>query len=159
MGQNTSINDIQDFIEVLKAKGVEMKPITSDDVEDLKKITNGKQLPRAYIEFYKHMGNGVSFFRGHSCFKKEILYLKEWAEELLEENNFPGELSENDFVFWMSQGNMFCLFRLDEGDDPPIYYYCEGKGQTNFLKIAESLSTFLYRFYSLDKELFKTMSG
>ena len=92
-------------------------------------------------------------------FKDEILYLKEWAEELLEENNFPGELSENDFVFWMSQGNMFCFFKLDEGGDPPIYYYCEGKGLTNFLKIADSLSSFLYKFYSLDKELFKAMNG
>jgi len=105
------------------------------------------------------MGNGVSFFRGHSCFKKEILYLKEWAEELLEENNFPGKLSENDFVFWMNQGYMFCFFKLDEGDDPPIYYYCEGKRLTNFIKIASSLSSFLYQFYSLDKELFKAMNG
>jgi|GEM_PF-784687 len=85
------------------------------------------------------------------------MYLKEWAEELLEENNFPGKLSEKDFVFWISQGYMFCLFKLDEGDEPPVYYYCEGKRLTNFVKIADSLSSFLYRFYSLDKELFKAM--
>jgi hypothetical protein len=156
---NDGVNNIQDFIEVLKEKGVKMNPTTPEDIEVLKKITNGKQLPDAYIEFYKYMGNGVSFFRGHSCFKNEIFILRAGAEELLKENNFPTELSENDFVFWMSQGYMFCFFRLDEGNDPPIYYYCEGKGLTNFYKIADSLSSFLYRFYSLDKDLFKSMNN
>lgn len=136
-----------------------MEPTTPEDLEELSKITNGKKLPEAYIEFYKYMGNGVPFFRGHSCFRNEIFTLQQGAEELLIENNFPGKLSENDFVFWMCQGYMFCFFRLDEGDDPPIYFYCEGKGLTDFCKIADSFSSFLYRFYSLDEDLLKSMNS
>ena len=159
MKQNDCLQNIQDFIKVLKGKGVKMNPTIPEDLEALQKITNGKQLPDAYIEFYKHMGNGVSFLKGHSCFRNEIFILRSGAEELLKENNFPSKLSENDFVFWMSQGYMFCFFRLDEGNDPAIYYYCEGKGLTNFYKIADLFSSFLKRFYSLDKDLFESMSN
>ena len=159
MKHSDEVNNIQEFIEALKETGVKMNSTTLEDIEELKKITNGKQLPNAYIEFYKHMGNGVPFFKGHSCFRNEIFMLKAGAEELLKENSFPCELSENDFVFWMSQGYMFCYFRLDEGNDPPIYYYCEGRGLTNFYRIADSLSSFLYRFYILDKDLLKSMNN
>jgi len=38
--QNTGINNIQDFIEMLKLKGVEMKPTTAEDLEEIKKITD-----------------------------------------------------------------------------------------------------------------------
>lgn len=151
------MNNIEDFIKKLKQKGIKMTPTTLEDLEELKKITNGRKLPDAYIEFYKYMGNGVSFLRGHSCFKNEIFTLKEGAKELLKENNFPGKLSENDFVFWMVQGMEFCFFRLDEGNDPPIYYYNEVKKLGNFYKIADSFSSFLYRYYILDKELFELM--
>lgn len=157
MKHDDGMRNIHNFIEVLNEKGVKMNPTTPEDLEALKKITNGKQLPDAYMEFYKHMGNGVSFFRGHSCFKNEIFFLMGWAEEILKENKFPSELSENDFVFLMCQGCMFCFFRLDEGNDPPIYYYCEGKGLTNFYKIADSFSSFLYRFYLMHQGLLKSM--
>ena len=44
-----------------------------------------------------------------SCYVDELFYLKDWASELLEERNSKLELSENDFVFWMSQGCTFCF--------------------------------------------------
>ena len=132
-----------------------MKPTTNKELESVKALANGKPLPKTYLEFYKHMGNGVRFLRGHSCFQDEIFMLKEGAEELLNENNFKYKLTDNDFVFWMSQGYMFCFFRLDEGDDPPIYYYCEGKKLSDFYKIADSFSSFLYRFYIAENNLFK----
>lgn len=155
MKYNNELYDILNVIREIKADEVAMDATTLEDLEAIKNFANGKNIPKAYLEFYKHMGNGVRFLRGHSCFRNEIFKLKEWAEELLNENGFQSKLSENDFVFWMSQGYMFCFFRLDEGDDPPVYYYCEGKGLSSFYKIAESFSSFLYRIYKCDKELFK----
>lgn len=155
MKHNDELDNIAKVIDEIKEKGVQMNPTTPEDLEAIKSLTDGKQIPKSYLEFYKHMGNGVAFLKGHSCFKNEIFKLKEWAEELLNENNFQTKLSADDFVFWMSQGYMFCFFRLNEGNDPPVYYYCEGRGLSSFYKIAESLSSFLYRIYKCDKDLFK----
>ncbi len=157
MKRNDILGDISNVIEELKENGVQMCPTTLEDLEAINSLTNRKHLPKAYLEYYKYMGNGVSFFKGHSCFKNEIFKVKTWAEELLNENKVQTKLSENDFVFWISQGYMFCFFKLDEGDDPPVYYYCEGegKGLSSFYKIAESFSLFLYRMYKYDRDLFK----
>jgi hypothetical protein len=37
---------------------------------------------------------------------------------------------------------MFCFFKLNEGENPPIYYYNEA-GEDNFVKIANSFTEFL----------------
>ncbi len=155
MKQNNEFGSMHSTIEEIRGSGISMNPTTPEELEKIQEIAGEKQIPKAYTEFYKHMGNGVAFLRGHSCFHNEIFNLRSWAEELLNENNFQTKLTENDFVFWMSQGYMFCFFKLDEGDDPPIYYYCEGKNLSGFYRIAESFSSFLYRMYIKDRDLFK----
>ena len=114
-------------------------------------------LPSTYIEFLKAMGNGTpnGFLRGHSCFFDELDDLKEGAEELLEEDNSDLKHTNSDFIFWMSQGYMYAFFNLEEGDNPPIYFYHEMSKQKEFIKIANSLTEFLSRFEQLDKTLFK----
>jgi hypothetical protein len=54
--------------------------------------------------------------------KKE---LKEWALELLEEDNAENFLTDNDFVFMMHQGYMFWYFKLDGTENPIVYFYRE----------------------------------
>lgn len=83
----------------------------------------------------------------------EIGMLRNGAIDLLVENESSNTLTDNDFVFWMSQGYMFCFFRLDEGDDPPVYYYNEAK-EDRFIKITNSLSEFLLGMMIKDKDLF-----
>jgi hypothetical protein len=50
---------------------------------------------------------------------------------------------------------MFCFFKLDEGDNPPIYFYSESTDQDDFYKIADSLTDFLSAMYTKDKDVFK----
>lgn len=103
------------------------------------------------------MGNGTKngFLQGHSCFLNELPNLKVWADELLKENTSKLSLTPNDFVFWMSQGYMFTFFKLDEGNDPSVYFYTEFTNPSNFVKIANSFTEFLTRIQLRDKELFK----
>ncbi len=90
------------------------------------------------------MGHGAGkFLRGSDCFFKNLPYLKEWAIELLQENNFAEPLPDDAFVFFMHQGYQFSFFRLLEGDDPPTYSYSEGTNQTSFIKSHERFSEFL----------------
>lgn len=127
-------------------KGRKFYPAAKEHIEQLIKIWN--HLPASYIEFLKTMGggSGYGFLAGESVFTDELFNLKEWGLELLEENNSSCKLSDDDFVFWMSQGCMFGYFNIYEGDDPPVYFYTENEPDT-IRKISNHFSEFIYNMY------------
>ena len=92
--------------------------------------------------------------KGESCFMDEIYILKQGAVELLKENESKLVLTDNDFVFWMSQGCIFCMFQLNEGNNPPVYFYNES-GDDRFLKISNTLTEFLINYLELNPNLFQ----
>ena len=147
---------INGLIENLEENGIHMKGSTEKQMEELCFMANGRNLPEAYIEFMKVMGNGTEgrYMGGSSCFMDEIHDLRQGAIELLEENESINTLTDDDFVFWMSQGCMFCFFKLTEGDNPPVYFYNES-GEDRFIKIAESIVEFLTNMFFLNKDTFK----
>jgi len=51
--------------------------------------------------------------------------LNDWAKELLEENGVACFLKNDDFVFLMHQGYVFCYFKADGTEDPDVYQYIE----------------------------------
>jgi len=73
----------------------------------------------------------------------ELLLAKEWAKELLQNNNFPLPLPDDAFVFFMHQGYQFSFIRLSEGSDPPTYSYLEGQEEQYFVKTHDKLTDFL----------------
>lgn len=144
------------LLKKINKKNIQIKGCTSEQIEHLLSIAGGKNLPKAYMEFMSIMGNGTDgqYMGGDSCFLDEIDDLKQGALELLEENESKNVLTENDFVFWMSQGCMFCFFKLDDGDNPPVYFYNES-GEDRFVRIAKSLVEFLINRLDMNKNLFK----
>ncbi|MGZ0050740.1 SMI1/KNR4 family protein [Brevibacillus gelatini] len=148
---------LSNFICLLNNDGIPMIPCNDEDLTYLQKMIDGKKFPEAYLEFLKTMGRGTehTFLRGHSCFMDELFIINEGGRELLEENDFSKNLTENDFVFWMSQGCMFCFFKFNEGDNPPVYFYSESSDQDDFYKIADSFTDFLVGMYTKDKNIFK----
>lgn len=147
---------INELIKKLEQKNICMKRSTHQQMEELYSIVKGKNLPKAYIEFMSIMGNGTegNYMGGDSCFMNEIYDLKQGAIELLEENESINVLTDDDFVFWMSQGCMFCFFNLTEGDNPPVYFYNES-GEDRFIKIADSVVEFLVNRLEMNKNIFK----
>lgn len=152
--QKSNYKFINEFLEKLEIDDVEIKPCTEEDIESLKNMVYPKELPIAYLEFMDSMGRYAEFLRGHSCFMNEIFDLKDGAVELLEENNFDEVLTDNDYVFWMSQGYMFCFFKLNEGNNTHVYFYNECEEQENFYKLSETFTEFINRYYEKDNTLF-----
>ncbi|MGW8442844.1 SMI1/KNR4 family protein [Paenibacillus sp. S33] len=148
---------LNELVSQFKINKIHMRPCTYEDLINVGKKISNQKLPMAYIEFLEAMGNGTdhTFLRGESCFMDELLELNEWGTELLEENIGPLKLTLNDFVFWMSQGCMFCFFKLDEGENPPIYFYSESKKKDGFYKITDTFTEFLQRKYIKDKYIFQ----
>ena len=148
---------ITELINEIKKRGRAMKPATAEQMQELKRITGKRKLPQAYLEFMSVMGNQTDhcFMVGESCFMNEIFDLKEGAMELLEENESKHTLTDDDFVFWMSQGYMFAFFKLNEGNNPPIYFYSEVK-EDQYVKIANSLTDFYMSYLKNDPNLLRS---
>lgn len=135
------IESIDRLLHVLEKRVDRLFPMSDAQINKIETYY-GITLPICYKEFLAAMGNGnSSYMRGSSVFGNEIYHLKEWAEELLTQNNFY-PLPDHSFVFWMHQGYQFAFFNIDEGEDPPIYYYSEGRKQKEFERIANHLSDF-----------------
>ena len=138
---------VEKLFREIRRRGKASKPATEEQMVQLQQFAGEKKLPQAYLEFMREMGNESynSFMVGHSCFMDEIFELKEWGRELLEENESKLTLADDDFVFWMSQGYMFTFFKLDEGDNPPVYFYSEDR-EDQYFKIAHSFTEFYMNF-------------
>ena len=135
-----------EFFEYLSKIGKEYNIVSDTDFDAFIKDLAPINLPKAYLEFMRHAGYG-RYFVGSDYGINEVKNLNRYAGELLEENDFPHRLSENDFVFFVHQGYMFYFFRLDEGDDPAVYYYDECTNQTEFVKCSDSFTDFIIEPY------------
>jgi hypothetical protein len=136
----------------------EIVPCSEDEINALE-YHLGLSLPQAYREFLLWMGHsGGGLLRGSDCFYKHLPHLREWAVELLEEDNFHEPLPDDAFVFFMHQGYQFAFFRLSEGDDPPVYYYHESTDQSSFVISHRSFSEFLIVGIEDEAILAKSMS-
>lgn len=132
--------EVEQLARFLEQQGCRLRGCSEQQV-DLIEQHFAVKLPSTYVAFLLRMGKEAgSFMLGSSAFYDEIYSLREYAIELLAENNFK-PLPDNAFVFFMHQGYQFGFFDVSEGDNPPVYYYNEGNEQTDFMKEA-SLAAF-----------------
>ncbi len=88
--------------------------------------SQGSALPAEYSAFLATMGRAAGdMFAGTDCLYPEVLKLREWAIELLDEDGEGFRLPDDAIVFSMHQGYTFLYIRTSEGDDPPVYLYRE----------------------------------
>ncbi|MBX3242022.1 MAG: SMI1/KNR4 family protein [Chitinophagaceae bacterium] len=134
--------NVDEICKIIEEKGFELRGCSLKEVSKIESLFQ-TNLPATYIDFLTRMGKGAgNFLRGSSAFYNEIFYLKEWASELLLENDFKS-LPEDAFVFFMHQGYQFAFFCNYDNDDPPVYYYHEGMNLSDFEKKEERFTDFL----------------
>ncbi|QPA53104.1 SMI1/KNR4 family protein [Lysinibacillus sphaericus] len=146
MSFNKSSN-IEDFLASLENDSYPMKPCSKDDILKLVKLSPTRTLPKTYLDFMNKAGDGIEFLVGTDYSMKYIFDLKDWAIELLEENNSIKILTDNQFIFMMNQGYMFWFFNLNDGDNPAVYCYDESVELDDFNKVSDTLSDFLISLY------------
>lgn len=102
----------------------------------------GVELPAVYARFLSRLGRSAGdFLRGSDFLYPDLLPLKEYAQQLLEEDEVDFTLGEEHFVFLMHQGYQFLYFDATASDDPPVYLYLEGEGEPS--RVADSFSAWL----------------
>lgn len=133
---------VKEIAEILKEKGFRLKGCTANEIAEIESYFK-VQLPNAYTDFLKTMGRGAGdYLKGSSVFYDEIFDLKDGAVDLLTENNFK-PLPEDAFVFYMHQGYQFAFFLSETSDDPPVFYFYEGKNKSDFEMKEKKFTDFL----------------
>lgn len=118
----------QRLLALPSAGAYRLEGATDEDIVELEKYA-GAKLPAVYEQFLKQLGRSAGeLFRGsdYSVSQRFGLRLREHAEDLLRRTGASFALPRSAFVFLMHQGYQFTYFDLDQGDDPPVYYYLEG---------------------------------
>jgi hypothetical protein len=112
--------------------------------EEVTKIEEkwGVKFPRSYREIYLILGESYGFglIDDDGDQFEDYEDIKTSAEEIIASSTKSDfVIDENMFVFGCFITNMiFYFFKLDEGDDPPVYRWC---GETTLA--AESFSLFV----------------
>jgi hypothetical protein len=139
----TFLKDVRDFVKITRVfRDEDIGACSDEEVEEIEHHV-GAPLPAAYREFLQWMGRGASdLFLGSHVFYPDVMQVDEWARVLLENDSVP-PLPPDALVFLMHQGYQFMFMRLQEGDDPPVYYYNSAARSSGFQTIKTSFSHYL----------------
>lgn len=162
------INKIE---SILKNWEIIYKGCSTDQIKLIEKLIN-KKLPTCYNEFLTTMGcemdrkdeNSRGGFVGESIFYEDVFgdyTLKNGLIEQLEEDGkddlIPKIKDNNVFVFASHQGYIFAFFKLNEGDNPPVYGYHEGQNRDFFPKLTDSLLDFFEQYLEYGKDPYNAL--
>lgn len=118
------------FMQFLKEMrdsiGVKIEVSGDEELAELEKKWNTK-LPLAYKEVFKIKGKyGAFSLRGNEFSIDEFEKMQQEVRDIIRRNKLEIDL-DKVFVFscFASLGN-FCFYRLDEGENPPVYIFIEG---------------------------------
>lgn len=154
----------------LKEWGVIYKGCSINQINSIEKTIN-KKLPDCYKEFLERMGydmdrkddNSRGGFVGESIFYDNVYgdYTnKDALIEQLEEDekkDLLKQINENIFVFSNHQGYIFAFFKLDEGDNPPVYGYHESQKRNIFPKLTDSLLEFFEKYLEYGEDPYNAL--
>ncbi len=111
-----------------------------------------KKLPAVYREFLYLGGNGANMIAdfNNGCYIDETPEWPEQQQRAREQLEEDGVKIERDFWVFADYGReQWHFFYFDEGDDPPVYYYCsyftdkEGDEYPGIKRIADSFSKYI----------------
>lgn len=137
------IKYLNEVLTILKKHSVGLLPCSELEIQKLEEYI-GRELPQAYKEYLGTMGKYSGIVNvGTNCFYDDLFEIKQDAIELLLENKIDVKLPDDSFVFYMHQGYQFLFFKLDEGENPPVYGYNEGSAVPYFETCCDSFSNYL----------------
>lgn len=118
----------ESMIEYGIAAGDEIVGCTEREIAQLEEKL-ATHFPPAYRAFLLSMGKGAGrLFMGTDIFFGHISELRNALNEAVAEARDGLLLPADAVVFMSHQGIVFMFFRTSEGDDPPVYRYCQGDG-------------------------------
>jgi len=122
----------------------ELRGCSDDEIEAIRLHQHVKFLPDIYRQLLRAVGqNAGQLFQGSYFECSAAPYLKEGAQEILEDEELPFVFPDDAFVFLDHQGYAWLYFHTATGDDDPPVYRFNG-AEAKQVVIADSLSSFLW---------------
>lgn len=116
--------------------------LREEEIREVARRQGVARLPAAYGRFLSRLGRSAGdFLRGSDVLYPDLLPLKDYARQLLEEDEADLVLGPEHFVFLMHQGYQFLYFDAAESEDPAVYLYLEGEGEPS--QVAGSFTAWL----------------
>lgn len=118
----------------------------SQKLADTWELENNIRFPPIYKEYLMAVGSCIETMccpniDGSVSNWSDFAKLRGMANEVLQWGGSQKVLSENCFVLTIYQEEAFHFLRIDEGEDPPVYYY--GGGDEPWIIKHASFSTYL----------------
>lgn len=112
--------------------------------EELIKISNQvkSDLPGAYKDFLKIAGREFNSYDQIRFGWDGISNIKNVVKHYLRISGKTVKIKESDVFFWQDEYN-FGLFNLEEGENPPIYWFYICQAENKFCKVANSFTEFI----------------
>lgn len=101
------------------------------------------ELPPAYLEFLKLMGNRIDAIPPEYYNLFGIRYSRMNEAHTFICSAGIKHLGPRNFFFWAESEYSSCFFNIDEGDDPPVYITCLAQYADEPVKLADTLSSFV----------------
>lgn len=159
-----------DFLE--KNTTLECVPMPEKHIQTIqKKLPKGRKIPKQYLEFLKRAGAYFENWNDSDYIVVtednqfldfgDYLKVKDFPEEELDYEFFLqfqnyGFNAEDCFFFLGIQGNAYAFFRLDDGDDPKVYWVGEGIGRTG-TKEPKTFSNMMIQCYNESVKIAKEL--
>lgn len=142
------MNNIKNVLDIVSVQS-QIEGASKAEVEHLQSYYRYK-LPEAYIKFLFKMGKYANFLAGELCFIDNLPISLPGSYNIFIANKADFEITEQQMVFSSSQGTACWFFNLDEGEDPPVYFYMEGIEMDKPVKMTDSFSDYLLKKYRRD---------
>ncbi len=151
---SSHFEDIQRRLRQLNPSEADsFKGATSEEIAELENYAGGT-FPLVYRKFLEMMGQCAGrLFQGSTALlsQKWSLKFRAFAEKMLSDHGAETPLPESAFVFLMHQGYQFLYFRLDEGENPPVYIITDFEPEPKLL--VDSFTNLVDQFVADLEEL------
>jgi SMI1 / KNR4 family (SUKH-1) len=126
-------------------------PMTDTEIQQLEEKA-GKKFPVVYKEFLSLGGKGANMIAdmNHRILYDELIFWQERQQIAKEQTEEDGIKIDRDYWVFADYGReQWHFFYLDEGDDPPVYFYCayfdddNGNEYPGIERINESFSEYI----------------
>ncbi|SHI37608.1 SMI1/KNR4 family protein [Flavobacterium terrae] len=143
---------IIEIINKIEKLGYKLEGLDDNQINNIESYYD-VTLPNDYKFFLKKMGkSGGGILRGEDCFYDRVFELREYANELLKDDNSSFEFKKEHFVFFSHQGYIFAFIDTTILNDSPIYYYFEGdlEPQIKYNYLACFLEEYIKKIQAID---------
>ena len=128
-----------------------------NEITEIEYLYNFK-LPIFYKQFLSSMGKKAGlFYKGSEFFYPDLLELRSYANELLEEDGNCFVLPIDAFVFFFHQGYQFMYFIVDSDNQHLIYNYIQGDKEPTIAYL--SLEDFFIKSIEEHYQILESIKG